>query len=437
MEIPAAKVKHGRSVPGAGRWRWAAGLLLAALGGLGLAGASGAARVSEFLATVLRIPTRDGTLVVEVDDPGVRVEVDGETVAIRGAGPRVIRLGPGTHRVRAERDGVPILDRPVEIRRGGRTIVSANLEGAPRPAEPPPPSADRSLRPAPGDAPRNGAASSLAHGRRTEVRSIAAHRGPAKSVAFSPDGRRALSGSGYPNGDRSMRLWDLESGRELRTFEAGTGQVLSVAYSPDGRRALTGGQDPAVRLWDLDTGKLLREFQGHPAAVNSVAFFRDGRRAVSAGFGDNVIRVWDVETGKELQRCEGHTAPVYSVAVSPDGRQILSGGEDRTVRLWDEATGQEVRRFDGPSRFVESVAFSPDGRRVLAGGHDAVAWVWDVETGHLVARLDGHEGDDRVRRVHRRRPPGVDRGRPDPRRDDPDGARCGSGTWTPDASSPA
>ena len=83
MEIPAAKVPSGRAVPGRRALAWAAVLLLAALGGLGLAEASGAARVSEFLATVLRIPTRDGTLVVEVDDPGVGVEVDGETVAIR------------------------------------------------------------------------------------------------------------------------------------------------------------------------------------------------------------------------------------------------------------------------------------------------------------------------------------------------------------------
>jgi WD40 repeat protein len=393
-EIPAAKavVTNGAVVPGRRALAWAVGLGLAVLVGLWMAEAVGAARVSDFLATVLRIPTRDGILVVEVDDPEVGVEVDGESIAIRGAGPKMVRLGPGMHHVRAERDGVSILDRPVEIRRGGRTIVSAKLESAPRPVDAPSGAADRSLRPPPGDVSRIEAATSFPRGAPIQVWSIAAHRGSAKSVAFTPDGRRALSGSGYPRGDQSMRLWDLESGRELQRFESDTGQVLSVAVSPDGRRALSGGQDPAVRLWDLSTGKLIREFHGHPATVNSVAFFGDGRRAVSAGFGDNVIRVWDVETGKEIQRCEGHTAPVYSVAVSPEGRQILSGGEDRTVRLWDEATGKEVRRFDGPSRFIESVAFSPDGRRALAGGHDAVAWVWDVDTGHLVARLDGHEG---------------------------------------------
>ncbi len=198
MEIPPARDAHGRAVPGRRALTWAAGLLLAAVGVLGLVEASGAARVSEFLATVLRIPTRDGTLVVEVDDPGVGVEVDGETVAIRGAGPRVVRLGPGMHRVRAERDGVPILDRPVEIRRGGRTLVSANLEGATPPADVPPASSNRSPRPEPGEGPRSTATPSLAYGAPTEVRSFATHQGAAKSVAFTPDGRRALSGSGYP-----------------------------------------------------------------------------------------------------------------------------------------------------------------------------------------------------------------------------------------------
>ena len=90
----------------------------------------------------------------------------------------------------------------------------------------------------------------------------------------------------------------------------------SVAFSPDGRRALSGGDDKVVRLWDLESGDLIREFRGHTEWVFSVAFSPDGRLAYSTSGGffgagwqdgtDSAIRVWDVETGQEVRKLEGH-----------------------------------------------------------------------------------------------------------------------------------
>src|SRR5208337_3430620 len=88
------------------------------------------------------------------------------------------------------------------------------------------------------------------------------------SVAFSPDGRLALSGSM----DKTLKLWNLTTAAEVRSFSGHTGPVWTVAFSPDGRKALSGSSDNTVKLWDVTTGAELRSFSGHAYGVWSVAF---------------------------------------------------------------------------------------------------------------------------------------------------------------------
>ncbi len=263
-----------------------------------------------------------------------------------------------------------------------------------------------------------------------EVRRFEGHEGPVRAVAYSPDGRYLLSGSGYPNGDRTVRLWDVAAGKEIRRFEGHTDQVFCVAYSPDGRRALSGGGDRTIRLWDVQSGKEIRRFQGHAGSILSLAFSPDGRYALSGGGeGDRTVRLWDVETGNEVRKFEGG-GWVVGVAFSPDGRRAFSASNDGTVLVWEVGTGKQLRSYQGTPNAISHavacspdgrqvifgdgaklvlwdvetgkvvrefgagatvVAFSPDGRRVLAGS-GKVLWLWDVETGQELHRFAGHLG---------------------------------------------
>ncbi len=251
---------------------------------------------------------------------------------------------------------------------------------------------------------------------------------PANAAAFSPDGRLAA----FASADKSVRLHDVDAGRDVRRFIGHTASVWCVAFSPDGTRLLSGGKDGTVRLWEVETGAELRRLEGHGDLVASVAFSPDGRRALSAGY-DHEVFLWDLEKGvavpgfafsnvlrhvnhvafspdgksalvcggrtvclidaaggQVLRRLEGHTGAVVSAAFSADGKQVLSGGDDRTLRLWDAATGKDVRVFTGHEGFVKSVALSPDGRQALSGATDATVRLWDAASGKEVKVFRKH-----------------------------------------------
>jgi WD40 repeat protein len=226
-----------------------------------------------------------------------------------------------------------------------------------------------------------------------ELRRFTGHAGPVHWVAFSPNAKLAASASGNLQGDQTVRLWEVASGRQLRCLVGHTGQAMSVVFSPDGRRLLSAGWDRTVRLWDVETGQELRCFAPHDDAVNSVAFCPDGRRGISAST-DGTLRLWDLGSGTEIRRFVRHSGTVREVAVSPDGRRALSAGyDDRTVRLWDVETGREVRCLRGHADGVNCVQFSPDGRLALSAGRDGDLRLWDVDAGKMLRRLVGHQSN--------------------------------------------
>jgi WD40 repeat protein len=170
---------------------------------------------------------------------------------------------------------------------------------------------------------------------------LTGHTDLVQSLAFSPDGRRALSGGD----DNSLRLWDLENGKELRRFEGHTDTVAAVTFAATGRWILSGSSDKIARIWDPESGRELRRFAGHQTWVNGVAYSPDGRRVLTGCGGeivdekfthgsDTALHLWDVASSQEICRLEGHIASVTGVAFSPDGRRALSGSLDKTVRLW-------------------------------------------------------------------------------------------------------
>lgn len=229
-----------------------------------------------------------------------------------------------------------------------------------------------------------------------EVRCLSSHKSWVNCVAFAPDGRTALSGgggdtrvAGVRNLDRSIRWWDVETGKERRRYLGRLGMVTSIAVAADAQRAVASNYGGGVYLWDLESGNTLRQFDPSVANVHGVAWSPDDRHVLACGQ-DRCIHVWEADTGVRVLRLTGHTDTVSSIACSADGQRILSGGYDHTLRLWDATRGAVVHCFLGHTDRVLAVAMSSDSRLALSGGVDQTIRWWDCETGKELGCLKGH-----------------------------------------------
>ncbi len=185
--------------------------------------------------------------------------------------------------------------------------------------------------------------------------------GPVSLMEMGSGGRHLALASA----DGALRVWDLESGRQIQRLRVGA--VRALAVGDGSRRLATAGADGTVILWDIVTGQELRRFTGQAGAVSVVRLSPDGSLMAVAGT-DPAIRLWNTDTGQSLGTLTGHAGAVRSLAFAPAGRLLASGGADRTVRLGSVPDGRPVGSLTGTGAAVQALAFAADG--TLYGGDD-------------------------------------------------------------------
>jgi WD40 repeat protein len=155
--------------------------------------------------------------------------------------------------------------------------------------------------------------------------------------------------------------------------------------------ASSGGTD--VRVWDLETRREIFRSADLAGPVWDVEFSPDGKHLAAATGGNadlklpSALTVWNLETGAEEFSRTGTRRPDVAsrVAFSPDGSQVactwgglMSAGLPYKVALYDAATGQDVLTLDGGKGWVTQLGFSRDGRWLLSLTSDEVLHVWDA-----------------------------------------------------------
>ncbi|NEU72891.1 WD40 repeat domain-containing protein [Hassallia byssoidea VB512170] len=258
---------------------------------------------------------------------------------------------------------------------------------------------------------------------------LTGHSEKVTSVVISPDNETLVSGCA----DKTIKVWNLNTGKLIRTLTEDLGEISSVAISSDGHFLAVGScQHPKsnVKVWNLNSRKLLHTLLGHQKPVNCIAISPDGQilasgsnkikiwnlhkgdrictlwhsSAVNAAAispdgtilasasSDNKIRLWNPRTGDPLRTLNGHSGEVKSVIISPDGEILFSGSADKTIKIWHLATGKVLHTLTGHSQEVRSLAVSPDGEILFSGSADKTIKIWLLRTGELLQTLTEHSG---------------------------------------------
>ncbi|ETO09091.1 mycorrhiza-induced NACHT/WD-repeat protein [Reticulomyxa filosa] len=186
--------------------------------------------------------------------------------------------------------------------------------------------------------------------------------------------------------DKTICLWDVETSKSLHIFNGHDRAVQCVDISPlqsnnnksnsigviggNGYTICSGSYDYTIRIWDIETTKQLTVFKGHESYVKSVKYGTNelgmigGTNIILSGSIDKSIRLWDIRSGKQIQMFNGHTRGINCVEYSPFviknssgiSNVICSGSTDNTIRFWDiRSNNNELHLIRGNEKDGEEV----------------------------------------------------------------------------------
>ena len=198
-----------------------------------------------------------------------------------------------------------------------------------------------------------------------------------------------LDANGEP---KSMKIWDLTADRQMQLLNGAP--TSAITLSRDRRFVATSNpKERTVRVWDLATGKEKHSLPDGLGGAAGLTFSPDGETVVSANY-DNDIRVWKTQSGELVKKVEDMTGAMFASAFTPDGKQLIMAGLDETAYIWDAKTFALNRKLKGHGETIASLAISPDGRTLVTGGFDVITLknpvklsVWDLAAGKIVKTI--------------------------------------------------
>ena len=203
--------------------------------------------------------------------------------------------------------------------------------------------------------------------------------------AFSPDGKYIATG-GH---DNTIKLWNIENGRQIRSFNQHTDKIKTVAFSPDGTKLLSASSDNKAIVFDVLTANVLAVFVTNKDALMGAYFSPDGSKVITMTNRDQT-QIWDIKTASLLGTYKkGFSAKVHSLWFSPDGTKVLSYSNYKEAKLINIESKKDVLTL--PFDKTNSMSYSPNGKYIAIGSAKLFAKVFDAETGKEINRFKDNE----------------------------------------------
>jgi len=219
----------------------------------------------------------------------------------------------------------------------------------------------------------------------TSIQTLRGHKSSIGRVAWSPNGKLLAS----PSDDRTVRLWNIDTGACIHTLQGHTHNVCSVAFDSQSQMVASASQDETVRLWNSDTGRLIRILKSS-LDLFGIAFDPLGRFLVCAGLGG--IQVWEIASGRMLRTLEENKYSFFSsVAIDRNGQRLACGTTDGVTMLFELPSFKPLPAISSPDdSTINFVTFDFDGNTLASGGSGKTVELWDIDTGELLQTYSGH-----------------------------------------------
>jgi len=216
------------------------------------------------------------------------------------------------------------------------------------------------------------------------------HKSWIASVAITPDGNRAVSGSGWhhPNSDNTIRIWDLERGIELYNIQGLDKPVSKILLTSDSKYLIF-VVDQMLKVWDFDKGLEIHSFT-HTKPISRVCISQCNQLLIAGSYGGS-LQIWNLKNGMELYTLKGEFWEFnYAVTITPDLKYIIASNNN-VLKVWDLENKKEIYVLRGHASLVTGILLDQNGGFAVSSSMHKTMKVWDLQTGTQIKTLRGHK----------------------------------------------
>ncbi len=211
------------------------------------------------------------------------------------------------------------------------------------------------------------------------------HVQPVSAIAYHPSGNYFASGSM----DHTIKVWDINSGKQILSVNIHTGTVNHLSFSKDGNQILSSGMDNMIYITEIPSGKTVFKYNFKiKNAIPINASFSIDESKIIIGDNKDKLLIIDRQSHQETLLNKGYSIFTHEKSISPDGNTFLEFVNYKNVNLISTLTNDTlVLDFDKANNF----SFSPDGKTIAIASTKLFAKILDVKTGKEIHTLIPNE----------------------------------------------